>query len=657
MNIKTKMLSFILLPVIAAITVLSIYSYHAAKTALEAEIHRSNTFAVEKFASQINDTLLAHEAAAKALSEIVSLRDFSPEELREMVRSVKKSDPQFLNVIIAFSDNRYCDSNDFIPPLSYDINTLGWYKEIMATQGIDYSGIYQSQATQKMMTTVGKPIIRNGKQIGVAAIDIDLSKLVEKVKTMKSSDTSYVFLLNKYGAFLAHPEFSANENIQTVKNGQIKSLFDLISQGKEAIAILSIDGVDRLYAAAPVGDNGWTLCNTADYADLFASVNGMAVTLALACFALLLILSVVILRLTLQMTHALRDLLDAILALGEGDFRHKDRKPTGMDEFSKIADALVGMRRRVRGLISGIYDSAQQLASSSEELTANADQSALAANQIAASITNVAKSANEQATAVDSAAAQITKATDLSKNLQANAGKVGESVAEAADKVSTGKQEIERGIIQMEKIEKTVGESAEVITELGERSKEIGEIVSTISGIAGQTNLLALNAAIEAARAGEQGKGFAVVAEEVRKLAEQSQSAAQSICALIAQIQAKTINAVDAMHAGTKEVADGASIVRSSGEVFKDIHDRIIIIDEQVGMAQRAMGELDQSNQQTSTAVQKVNALGKNVSTSSQAVSAATEEQAASMVEMANASQSLAALAQNLQGAVSKFKI
>ena len=77
----------------------------------------------------------------------------------------------------------------------------------------------------------------------------------------------------------------------------------------------------------------------------------------------------------------------------------------------------------------------------------------------------------------------------------------------------------------MASIEQTVNSSAKVVAKLGERSKEIGQIVNTISGIAGQTNLLALNAAIEAARAGEQGRGFAVVAEEVRKLAEQSEMA------------------------------------------------------------------------------------------------------------------------------------
>ncbi len=87
----------------------------------------------------------------------------------------------------------------------------------------------------------------------------------------------------------------------------------------------------------------------------------------------------------------------------------------------------------------------------------------------------------------------------------------------------------------------------EAIRGLSQRTERIGGIVDTITGIAERTNLLALNAAIEAARAGEQGRGFAVVAEEVRKLAEGSQTAAGEIASLIGQIQRETTEVVAAV--------------------------------------------------------------------------------------------------------------
>lgn len=134
----------------------------------------------------------------------------------------------------------------------------------------------------------------------------------------------------------------------------------------------------------------------------------------------------------------------------------------------------------------------------------------------------------------------------------------------------------------MSQIDGTVTSSARVVAKLGERSKEIGQIVDTISGIAGQTNLLALNAAIEAARAGEQGRGFAEVADEVWKLAEQSQETAKKIETLIGDIQADTDTAVMAMNSGTLEVKTGAEVVNTAGAAFRGIAELINEVSSQV---------------------------------------------------------------------------
>ncbi|MBP2651690.1 MAG: mcpB 7 [Firmicutes bacterium] len=209
----------------------------------------------------------------------------------------------------------------------------------------------------------------------------------------------------------------------------------------------------------------------------------------------------------------------------------------------------------------------------------------------------------------------------------------------------------------MGQIEQTVNTSAQVVTKLGQRSKEIGQIVDTISGIASQTNLLALNAAIEAARAGEQGRGFAVVAEEVRKLAEQSQDAAKKIAQLIGEIQVDTDKAVVAMDNGTREVKTGADVVNTAGAAFGEIASLVTAVSDQVREISAAMQQMATGSQQIVGSVKKIDDLGKKSAGEAQGVSAAAEEQLASMEEIASSSQSLAQLAQKLQAEINTFRI
>lgn len=209
----------------------------------------------------------------------------------------------------------------------------------------------------------------------------------------------------------------------------------------------------------------------------------------------------------------------------------------------------------------------------------------------------------------------------------------------------------------MLQIEETVNTSAQVVAKLGERSKELGQIVDTISGIAGQTNLLALNAAIEAARAGEQGRGFAVVAEEVRKLAEQSREAAKKIEALIAEIQVDTEKAVVAMTNGTREVKKGTEAVNDAGVAFREITDLVTQVSSQVKEISVAIIETATGSQQIVGSVKKIDDLSKNAAGEAQSVSSATEEQLASMEEIASASQALTHLAEEMLATVRHFKI
>lgn len=342
--------------------------------------------------------------------------------------------------------------------------------------------------------------------------------------------------------------------------------------------------------------------------------------------------------------------------VAEGDLTEQvqvDRQ----DEIGQLAIAFNMMISQLKKLIKQITDDAEQVAASSEELTANSEQSAQASNQIATSISNIAAGADEQMKAAKASSLVVEQMSAGIQQIAANANEVAVQSGQAADKAHAGSTEVEKAIQQMRQIETAVNMSAKVVAKLGERSQEIGEIVDTISSIAGQTNLLALNAAVEAARAGEQGRGFAVVADEVRKLAEQSQEAAKKIFELIGSIQTDTDKAVAAMQDGTQEVQVGTEVVNDAGIAFEEIRKLVSQVSDSVKEISAAIQQMAVGSQQIVDSVKEIDDLSQKSAGDSQGVSAATEEQLASMEEIANSSQALAQLAQNLQAAVTKFRM
>lgn len=195
------------------------------------------------------------------------------------------------------------------------------------------------------------------------------------------------------------------------------------------------------------------------------------------------------------------------------------------------------------------------------------------------------------------------------------------------------------------------------VTQLGERSSEIGEISKVISTIADQTNLLALNAAIEAARAGEHGKGFAVVADEVRKLAEQSAQSAQQIAHLIVQTQEDTTKTSKSMELATNEVSKGIIIVNEAGDSFAEIKQSVDHVTEQIKVVSKHVQDISKQLIEVVNSIGVIKDITDHANIETQNISAASEEQLAAMEEIASSSSALSSLAIELQQITGKFKI
>jgi methyl-accepting chemotaxis protein len=518
-----------------------------------------------------------------------------------------------------------------------------------------------SPVTGKLVVVVATPIWGEGRVAGLLVGAINIAEVEKLVLEIKVGQTGYSYLLRSDGTIIIHPVKElmnkVNVNDDPKATPDLKAAVGNMSKGETGIASYSYDGVNKYLAYAPISGTSWSLGVNVPISEVIAKLSAFTWIALGTIIAVLILASFVIFLTADRIAKPLQILEGAASRIAGGDLSVTHIKLHSKDELGRLACAFDTMVNNLRSLVREIDGSAEQVAASSEELTANAEQSAQAANQVAISITSTAQGADRQVDAVEAVLGLVEKITAGTRVEAVSTRDAVIIASKAVGAAGEGNKAVDTAISQMTSIRQTVDNSAKVVAELGERSKEIGQIVETISGIAGQTNLLALNAAIEAARAGEQGRGFAVVAEEVRKLAEQSQEAAKQIATLISDIRTKTDEAVSAMAEGTQEVRRGTEVVDQAGRAFKDIDGHIQEVASISQKAAEGLTKLADDSQQVLDGMRETEHISHEISDQSQTISAATEEQSASMEEIASSSQHLAQLAAQLQLAVAKFKI
>lgn len=657
MNLKVKMLTFILLPVILLLGLFNLYFYSISKKDLSNEIKRLNEYRLNYYNEIIKGIFAEQETVIRQLA--INCEGKTLPEMQNLVIKAKATAaPTCLQMLVGFQDGKFVTTDKSMIS-SFDPRVRDWYRNTLQYEKVYYTDIYEDVTSRELLVSLCYRLKHNGRVVGAICNDINLATILDKIRGVKIGSKGYIFILSQKGEFISHPQFGLDKNINEIDNGSLKEFFAQIQKNSSGMVMDTVkyNGVKRIYTSMPIGSTGWYLCTSNDYKTVFSDVRHLALTSILSTVLIMLVLASIILFFIFNLDKSVHCMMNLVESLAKGDFTNKEQIVKSQDEIGILSTALINMRLSLRNLIVKIIDSASCLTNSSENLTIGISQSAEASNQVAVSIANVAGESENQVMAIGNVTEEMESITERLNELNDKTNVIVSSMNNASDHALKGTQAIDETIGQMKNIEQVVDTSFAVIENLGQSSKEIGQIVDTISAISEQTNLLALNAAIEAARAGEQGKGFAVVAEEVRKLAEQSQESASHITELINKIQNDTAKAVTAMENGTREVKRGTETVTNTGAIFNTISELVNTIALEVANSKNLVDQIYSGNEKITEAVKQINSSSQIAGEEVQNVSAATEEQAASMHEMENSSRLLGELAEELQSEVNRFKL
>jgi len=576
-----------------------------------------------------------------------------------LIREVEKS--EFLSMAIVYPDGTTYDYSGII----INLGDRDYVKKAFNGE-VGISDISVARGTEELSMMYAVPIKKESEIVGVLVARAGADFLSTVTDDMGYGSVGYAYLINGSGKTIAHPDRErVLEQFNPIEAAAVEEeyrplaqQFEKILEEQRGVSTYIFGGRNIYCAYAPIENTDWILTITADEGEILYSLPILQKNIILPTLILLVLGIVIAYIIGSSTTKPIISI--AKFAEKIADLNVKEDVPKKLlhrkDEIGSLAKTFQFVNDNLREFIIKILGTSQQVASSSEELTAISNQSATSADEVARTIEEIAKSANEQAKDTENG---VLKTDELNKIIEEDLKDM-EEINTVMERLiilkDDGVENIKSLIDKTKQSDEAIKTIYTSTVETNESAEKISEASKLIENIAEQTNLLALNAAIEAARAGDAGRGFAVVAEEIRKLAEQSTNSVHEINAMLQRLQEKSQNAVDIMQGILTIIKEQVESVQVTESKFHSISGEVEDVKTIVNRSMASAKKMDKQKTELSDIMQSLAAIAEENAASSEEAAASVEEQTASMEEIHNASITLARLAEELQEGITKFK-